>query len=108
MGVQVQMDDFGTGYSSLSTLHHVPVDGLKVDQSFIARMEDDPATCQLVRTIAAMARGLELAVIAEGVETAHQLREVRAMGCDYAQGFLIARPLDDDGVREFLERDPRF
>jgi diguanylate cyclase (GGDEF)-like protein/PAS domain S-box-containing protein len=108
MGVQVQMDDFGTGYSSLSTLHHVPVDGLKVDQSFIARMEDDPATCQLVRTIAAMARGLELAVIAEGVETAHQLREVREMGCDYAQGYLIARPLDDEGVREFLARDPRF
>jgi diguanylate cyclase (GGDEF)-like protein/PAS domain S-box-containing protein len=108
MGVQVHMDDFGTGYSSLSTLHHLPVDGLKVDQSFVARMEDDPATCQLVRTITAMARGLELAVIAEGVETPHQLREVREMGCDYAQGYLIARPLDDEGVREFLERDPRF
>ena len=85
-GIQVQMDDFGTGYSSLSSLHSLPLDALKIDRSFVSRLPDDPATMQLVRTIALLARGLDLAVVAEGVETQAQLDEVRAMGCDYAQG----------------------
>ncbi len=108
LGIQVQMDDFGTGYSSLSSLHSLPLDGLKVDRSFVGRMPGNPATRQMVRTIALLARGLDLAVIAEGVETTEQLDDVRAMGCDYAQGFLIAPPLEPDGMRALLAEDPRW
>jgi diguanylate cyclase (GGDEF)-like protein/PAS domain S-box-containing protein len=108
LGIQVQMDDFGTGYSSLSSLHSLPLDALKVDRSFVSRMTEDPAATQLVRTIALLARGLGLAVIAEGVETPAQLDEVRAMGCDYAQGFLIAPPLDPEAMRRLLSEDRRW
>jgi EAL domain-containing protein (putative c-di-GMP-specific phosphodiesterase class I) len=108
LGIQVQMDDFGTGYSSLSSLHSLPLDGLKIDRSFVGRMPGNPATRQMVKTIALLARGLDLAVIAEGVETAEQLDEVRAMGCDYAQGFLIAPPLEPDGMRALLAENPRW
>jgi diguanylate cyclase (GGDEF)-like protein/PAS domain S-box-containing protein len=107
-GIQVQMDDFGTGYSSLSSLHSLPLDGLKIDRSFVSRMPEDRATMQMVRTIALLARGLDLAVIAEGVETQAQLDEVRAMGCDYAQGYLISPPLDPEGIRALLAEDPRW
>ncbi|HEU0300370.1 MAG TPA: EAL domain-containing protein [Longimicrobium sp.] len=107
-GIQVQMDDFGTGYSSLSSLHSLPLDGLKVDRSFVARLPGDHATAQMVRTITLLARGLDLAVVAEGVETQAQLDEVRAMGCDYAQGFLIAPPLDPAGIHALLAEDPRW
>jgi diguanylate cyclase (GGDEF)-like protein/PAS domain S-box-containing protein len=107
-GIQVQMDDFGTGYSSLSSLHSLPLDALKIDRSFVGRIPDDHATLQMVRTIALLARGLDLAVIAEGVETQAQMDEVRAMGCDYAQGYLIAPPLDPDGIRTLLAEDPRW
>jgi EAL domain-containing protein (putative c-di-GMP-specific phosphodiesterase class I) len=106
LGIQVQMDDFGTGYSSLSSLHSLPLDGLKVDRSFVGRMPGNPATRQMVRTIALLARGLDLAVVAEGVETTEQLEEVRAMGCDYAQGYLIAPPLEPDGMRALLAENP--
>jgi diguanylate cyclase (GGDEF)-like protein/PAS domain S-box-containing protein len=106
LGVQVQMDDFGTGYSSLSSLHSLPLDGLKIDRSFVSRMLENHATRQMVRTIALLARGLDLAVVAEGVETAEQLEEVRGMGCDYAQGYLFAPPLDPDGIRALLAENP--
>jgi diguanylate cyclase (GGDEF)-like protein/PAS domain S-box-containing protein len=108
LGIQVQMDDFGTGYSSLSSLHLLPLDALKVDRSFVSRLPDDRATLQMVRTIAMLARGLDLAVIAEGVETQAQMDEVRAMGCDYAQGYLIAPPLDPEAFRALLAEDPRW
>jgi diguanylate cyclase (GGDEF)-like protein/PAS domain S-box-containing protein len=108
LGIQVQMDDFGTGYSSLSSLHSLPLDALKVDRSFVSRMTEDPAATQLVRTIALLARGLGLAVIAEGVETPAQLEEVRAMGCDYAQGFLMAPPLDPEAMRLLLSENRRW
>jgi diguanylate cyclase (GGDEF)-like protein/PAS domain S-box-containing protein len=108
LGIQVQMDDFGTGYSSLSSLHLLPLDALKVDRSFVSRLPDDRATLQMVRTIALLARGLDLAVIAEGVETQAQLDEVRSMGCDYAQGYLMSPPLDPEGFRALLAEDPRW
>jgi EAL domain-containing protein (putative c-di-GMP-specific phosphodiesterase class I) len=108
LGIQVQMDDFGTGYSSLSSLHSLPLDALKVDRSFVSRMTENPATTQLVRTIALLARGLGLAVIAEGVETQAQLDEVRAMGCDFAQGFLLAPPLEPEAMRALLAENPRW
>jgi len=102
LGVEMQMDDFGTGYSSLSALHRLPIRALKVDRTFVARIGEGGAPGQLVRTIVLMARGLDLAVIAEGVETEAQMSELREIGCDYAQGFLIARPLHPDALREYL------
>jgi diguanylate cyclase (GGDEF)-like protein/PAS domain S-box-containing protein len=102
-GIQVQMDDFGTGYSSLSSVHHLPIDALKVDRSFTARIAEEAGTAPLVRTISVLARGLGMVVIAEGVETEAQLEAVRALGCDYAQGFLIAPPLPPEGIRAFLQ-----
>ncbi|HVG46459.1 MAG TPA: EAL domain-containing protein [Longimicrobium sp.] len=106
LGVEMQLDDFGTGYSSLSALHRLPMQALKVDRTFVSRMEAGSASSQLVRTIALMARGMELTVIAEGVETAAQLAEVREIGCDYAQGYLISRPLPADALRELLVSEP--
>ncbi|HET7460724.1 MAG TPA: EAL domain-containing protein [Longimicrobium sp.] len=102
LGIELQMDDFGTGYSSLSALHRLPIRALKVDRTFVGRIGGGGAPVQLVRTIVLMARGLGLAVIAEGVETEEQLSELREMGCDFAQGYLIARPLGPDAVRERL------
>jgi diguanylate cyclase (GGDEF)-like protein/PAS domain S-box-containing protein len=101
-GIQIQMDDFGTGYSSLSSLHRLPIDALKVDRSFVARMHEENGTAPLVRTIAVLAQGLGLAVIAEGVETEEQLRAVREMGCDYAQGYLISPPVPAHEIAALL------
>ena len=108
LGFEMQLDDFGTGYSSLSALHRLPMQALKVDRAFVSRMEDGNAPTQLVRTIALMGRGLGLTVIAEGVETAAQLAEVRAIGCDYAQGYLMARPLPADQLHALLATDPSW
>ncbi|MFL5380884.1 MAG: putative bifunctional diguanylate cyclase/phosphodiesterase [Longimicrobiaceae bacterium] len=102
LGVELQLDDFGTGYSSLSALHRLPIRTLKVDRAFVSGMEAGNAPSQLVRAIALMARGMELTVIAEGVETPAQLAEVRELGCDYAQGYLLSRPLPPQALRELL------
>ncbi|MBD0319777.1 MAG: EAL domain-containing protein, partial [Gemmatimonadetes bacterium] len=102
LGIELQLDDFGTGYSSLAYLHRFPIAALKIDRSFVSRMQPENPTTQLVRSIAGMARGLSLAVTAEGVETADQLDRVREMGCDFAQGFLISPPLPAEEFRALL------
>jgi EAL domain-containing protein (putative c-di-GMP-specific phosphodiesterase class I) len=94
MGVQISIDDFGTGHSSLSYLHCLPIKALKIDRSFVQQMVDSHESKAIVRAIIAMAHSLELAVVAEGVETEEQLRAVAAAGCGLAQGYLFARPLD--------------
>jgi EAL domain-containing protein (putative c-di-GMP-specific phosphodiesterase class I) len=91
-GLQVAMDDFGTGYSSLSYLHQFPIDTLKIDRSFVSRIGQQGQNLEIVRTIVALAHSLGLEVVAEGVETPEQLEFLREMDCDYAQGFLFARP----------------
>lgn len=93
-GVKIHLDDFGTGYSSLSALHDFPLDSVKVDRSFIARLGDEDDSTEIVNAIIRVARSLELQVIAEGVETPAQLSTIRALGCDFGQGFLLARPTD--------------
>ena len=94
IGVKIHLDDFGTGYSSLSALHDFPLDSVKVDRSFIARLGEDDDSTEVVNAIIRVARSLELKVIAEGVETLAQLSTIKALGCDYGQGFLLARPTD--------------
>ncbi|MBI1786378.1 MAG: EAL domain-containing protein [Acidobacteria bacterium] len=93
MGVRISVDDFGTGYSSLSYLQRLPIDVLKIDQSFVQNFEKTPTASSLVRAIVTLAHGLGMRVTAEGVETEHQFEVVRRMGCDKAQGFLLGRPV---------------
>ncbi len=93
LGIQISLDDFGTGYSSLSYLSRLPLDQLKIDQSFVARLPDGANDAMLVQTIIGMGRGLGLEVIAEGVETQAQREFLMAHGCDAFQGFLISRPI---------------
>ena len=92
MGVHLAIDDFGTGYSSLSYLHQLPVGVLKIDQSFVSRLGQDPRDRHVIEAIAGMALALNLMVVAEGVETREQLEFVADLGCHVAQGYLIAAP----------------
>lgn len=101
MHIAVAIDDFGTGYSSLAHLRNLPADFIKIDQSFVAGIPTDEKTCGIVRTIMAMARGLNLQVIAEGVETDAQLQYLRELECDEVQGFLLGHPLP---AAEFAHR----
>ena len=102
LGVRVALDDFGTGYSSLSYLERNQIDALKIDQSFIARIDDASASSEIVRMIVALAQALGLRVIAEGVETAAQGAALVALGCTHFQGFFYSRPLPEDEISGYL------
>jgi len=98
LGIQVHIDDFGTGYSWLSYLHTLPVDVLKIDRSFIGRLETGGNGVEIVRAILALAHNLNIHVVAEGVETDSQFASLQAMNCQYMQGFLFARPVDSQAA----------
>jgi EAL domain-containing protein (putative c-di-GMP-specific phosphodiesterase class I) len=93
LGVALHIDDFGTGYSSLEALHNLPLDALKIDRSFVARLDTDPRTAELVRTIVAMGANLGLDLIAEGIETIEQRDHLRGLGCTFGQGYLFSKPV---------------
>jgi EAL domain-containing protein (putative c-di-GMP-specific phosphodiesterase class I) len=93
LGVRIAMDDFGTGYSSLSYLQSFPFDKIKIDQAFISNLERNPQSATIIRAVIGLARGLELPVVAEGVETKDQLAFLSKESCDEVQGFLIGKPL---------------
>jgi EAL domain-containing protein (putative c-di-GMP-specific phosphodiesterase class I) len=100
MGLSLAIDDFGTGYSSLSALQKFPITTLKIDRSFVVDAAVDADDATIVTTIIQMAHGLNLDVIAEGVESRHQLAFLREAGCDYVQGLLFGEPM---GAAEFME-----
>ena len=99
LGVKIALDDFGTGYSSLSYLHRFPLDSLKIDRSFVARMMEDD---EIVHSIITVGRNLGIQVIAEGVETVEQLEKLRQMGCEYAQGYIFSVPVKASEATDML------
>lgn len=106
MGVTIAIDDFGTGYSSLSQLQQLPIDEIKIDRSFVMRMETEPDDAVLVRSIVELGHNLGLRVTAEGVETATVHQRLRELGCDFAQGFHISRPVPPDECHRLLHAMP--
>jgi diguanylate cyclase len=106
MGVTIAIDDFGTGFSSLTQLQQLPVDEIKIDRSFVIRMDTDHDDAVLVRSIIELGRNLGLRVTAEGVETASAHHTLQELGCDFAQGFHISRPVPADECRGLLEAMP--
>jgi len=102
LGVQLGIDDFGTGYSSLSYLSRFPIDTLKADSSFVSRIGEDKENLEIVRTIITLAHNLKMDVIAEGVETAEQLSQLRDLGCEYGQGYYFSRPVSAEEANHLI------
>ena len=99
LGIEFSLDDFGTGYSSLSYLHQFPFDTLKIDRSFVSSIEDNSEKLGIIRAIVTLARNLGMDTIAEGIETVNQLAQLKALKCEYGQGYFLFKPLD----KEILE-----
>jgi EAL domain-containing protein (putative c-di-GMP-specific phosphodiesterase class I) len=102
MSVQLAMDDFGTGYSSLSSLSRLPLDILKIDQSFVARLDQDAEGRAIVYAITSLAAALGVRVTGEGIETASQLSALVELDCKHGQGFLLGRPAPAEELTELL------
>lgn len=101
-GVQLSLDDFGTGYSSLSYLHRLPFDTLKIDRSFVYSVGENGENSEILQTIISLAKNLKMKIIAEGIETESQLALLQFLGCDYGQGYLLARPQPQEEATRML------
>jgi EAL domain-containing protein (putative c-di-GMP-specific phosphodiesterase class I) len=108
IGVQLSIDDFGTGYSSLSYLHRLPFDTLKIDRSFVNRVGEHGEDSEVLQTVISLAKNLKMRVIAEGIETESQLAVLQTLGCDYGQGYLLAKPKGREETEELLYKRPQW
>lgn len=106
--IKLVMDDFGTGYSSLSYLYKFPFNVLKIDQSFVKRMQENEENVGLVPAMLGIAKSMGMSAIAEGVETIFQLAQLRNLNCDFAQGYLFSRPLQPELVLDFITQAPQW
>jgi diguanylate cyclase (GGDEF)-like protein/PAS domain S-box-containing protein len=110
LGIELSIDDFGTGYSSLSYLHRLPIDTLKIDRSFVSRIQENNENKEIVRTIILLAQNLGMGVIAEGVETKEQVERLRELNCEHGQGYFFSKPIDSESagklIRMMLEDQP--
>jgi len=102
LGVQLSIDDFGTGYSSFSYLHRLPFDTLKIDRSFVYNVGENGENSEILQSIISLAKNLRKKVIAEGIETESQLALLQNLGCDYGQGYVMARPMTKDKIEKAL------
>ncbi len=102
MGIQVNLDDFGTGYSSLSCVRRFPIDTLKIDRSFIKNLAVNTENFHIVGTIIALAKNLDMAVVAEGVEEATDMAELKELNCTYAQGYHFSKPVNAEAASELI------
>jgi diguanylate cyclase (GGDEF)-like protein/PAS domain S-box-containing protein len=107
LGIEINIDDFGTGYSNLSYLMQLPISTLKIDRSFISSITEDGSNTEIVETIMMLARNLGMKVIAEGVETAAQVKQLKRLNCEEAQGYYFSKPLCFDDVKPFLSGESR-
>ncbi len=103
LGVQLSIDDFGTGYSSMSYLEQLPFDTLKIDMSFVRKIQDDGSGGTIAATIAAMAHALNKKIVAEGVETQAQLDFLRNQNCELIQGYFYCRPLPAEELTQMIQ-----
>jgi EAL domain-containing protein (putative c-di-GMP-specific phosphodiesterase class I) len=103
MGVRLSIDDFGTGYSSLAYLQELPVDAIKIDKSFVMEMHTDPGNATIVQSTVDLGHNLGLEVVAEGVETVESYNTLAKLGCDYAQGYFLSKPLSPEKMSIWLE-----
>lgn len=108
LNVRLSIDDFGTGYSSLSYLHRFPADTLKVDRSFVMRMDDTSEDAAIVQTIVMLSHSLGMDIVAEGVETAGQLEKLRSLQCEYGQGYFFSKPLPSEAAEALLAKEPTW
>lgn len=108
LGVQLSIDGFGTGYSSLGRLHRFPINGLKIDRSFVSRMGIEEGNSEIVETIVTLAHKLGVDVTAEGLETAEQLAQLRALQCEYGQGNFFSQPLDSEAAEALIVSNPQW
>lgn len=106
--IQLSIDDFGTGYSSLSYLHRFPINSLKIDRSFVKRIGARGENIGIVQAIVTLADNLGMDVVAEGVETAYQLAQLRALGCESGQGYFFSKPLDSESASEIIAAQPHW
>ena len=103
LGIQIQIDDFGKGYSSLSYLSNFPIDALKIDRSFVSTLPDEGNNLQILQAMVNLSQRLGVGVIAEGVETEYQLAQLKQLGCEYGQGYLLSMPLESKEVVKLLK-----
>ena len=104
LGIKLSMDDFGTGYSSLSYWHRFPIDTLKVDQSFVRRMDDSQQNTEIVKTIIMLGHNLNMDIVAEGIETEGNVQTLKNLNCEYGQGYFFSKPLPVTAMEDLLNK----